>query len=272
MNSNENINLVEPVDQNLNNIEVNENADRAHIEANQIEHVAVVEQPIVQNESDSHQSENIENIELPLQILNQHNHLVNVNYEAPLPNENENIYEDRVNMVNIVEVPRVNTDPNIHTSHRRPYNKKNKGQCGVNIPCLNKGAAIACLVINIILPGFGTMFSGCLPRVFSSSDPEQDNTTEVKRSCIFFWLGILHLFCTLIICVGWVLSLSYGCQLVEMANYPDEDQQENAEQRELELNANENNDNGDNNENRNGDIINEHVNNVEFVPNELHQL
>jgi len=81
--------------------------------------------------------------------------------------------------------------------------------CGHPVPRVSVGAAIACLIINIFFPGFGTMISGCVPN--------ENKIDFIGNCCCFFWLGVLHI-STVIIFVGWILAIVFGVQLITVAN------------------------------------------------------
>jgi len=80
-----------------------------------------------------------------------------------------------------------------------------------HIPKVNKCLAIFILILNIILPGFGTMLLGCcLPEGF----------TEEKGvvCCSLVCTGILQLILTACL-IGWIWSIAFGAVVVNTAFY-----------------------------------------------------
>ena len=64
--------------------------------------------------------------------------------------------------------------------------------------------ALICFILNIFLPGIGTMI----------------NSFFAKRCCEGFAYGILQLLTTALI-VGWVWSIVYGWKIVQKSRHPD---------------------------------------------------
>jgi len=85
--------------------------------------------------------------------------------------------------------------------------------CGHPVPKIDLGVAIACLLINIFIPGLGTMIAGCVPN---------ENRVEfVSNCCCFFWLGVMHMTFTGLL-FGWILAIIFGAQLITAANFTTE--------------------------------------------------
>ena len=72
-----------------------------------------------------------------------------------------------------------------------------------NVPKLSKPLAIFCAVINVILPGFGTITASCL-------------TSEEKVSKTQIYIGLLQ-FLTGVLIVGWIWSMYWSYLLVCMS-------------------------------------------------------
>lgn len=68
---------------------------------------------------------------------------------------------------------------------------------GDGIPKLNTCVAIFVLILNIILPGWGTIFVGLMS----------------GNCCGWFCQGVLQFFLAVIL-VGWIWSIITGCQIL----------------------------------------------------------
>jgi len=78
-----------------------------------------------------------------------------------------------------------------------------------HIPKINMCLAIVILILNIFLPGFGTMLLGCcLPKGFS----EEKGIVCCSLVCI----GILQFIFTVLI-IGWIWSIAFGVIIVHTA-------------------------------------------------------
>ena len=80
--------------------------------------------------------------------------------------------------------------------------------CGRPVPIVSNFSAMAVLILNIFLPGWGTMLVGIAPQKRSENC--------CGDCCCFFWLGWLH-FILWPILVGWILAIILGCQLVAVS-------------------------------------------------------
>jgi hypothetical protein len=96
--------------------------------------------------------------------------------------------------------------PGLMLVNTRPY------VCGLPVPNIGSGGAIAVLILNIFFPGLGTMVCGCIPH--------KEMTSFTGHCCCFFWLGVAHLTLTFF-SVGWILGIVLGCQLITVANMGD---------------------------------------------------
>ena len=79
-----------------------------------------------------------------------------------------------------------------------------------DVPKLNKVLAVVFAIINLILPGFGTMFAACFTQ-------EQ----EVSKAQIA--IGFIQLFTSAII-IGWIWSIYWGYLMVTKAMQEDTQQ------------------------------------------------
>ena len=78
----------------------------------------------------------------------------------------------------------------------------------VNVPQTHKAIAVLCLLTNILLPGFGTMFAAC-----------GGYTDTVSKTQLA--IGVVQ-FLTSFALVGWVLSIYWGYLIVRKAWEEDE--------------------------------------------------
>ncbi|GFO32282.1 nipped-b-like protein b [Plakobranchus ocellatus] len=88
------------------------------------------------------------------------------------------------------------------------------------IPYLPLSLAVTCLVLNILLPGLGTIVSGvsllCCGRARLSTKPDQ-TLTIVCTNCM---VGLAQLFTVTFMLVGWFWAIGWGIHLVSLSgNY-----------------------------------------------------
>lgn len=75
--------------------------------------------------------------------------------------------------------------------------------CGQQIPYLDSTTALIILILNIIIPGLGTMLVGCLGR---------------NANCVaWFLIGLAQDFLTAV-CVGWIWSILTGLAIYKKSN------------------------------------------------------
>ncbi|CAH1792093.1 unnamed protein product [Owenia fusiformis] len=84
------------------------------------------------------------------------------------------------------------------------------------IPYLPLWFAIICLVLNILLPGTGTILSGfgtfcCGRQRLVAADK---TATSTETLCTNFWVGTAQLFTISFMLVGWLWSISWGVLMV----------------------------------------------------------
>jgi len=132
----------------------------------------------------------------------------NIDYNQNL-NQNLNNLDNNINNNLNYILPEVeNRILPISYFYERPEYPK---QCDHPIPKVSPSQAIFCLIVNIVLPGIGTMIAGCII-------PENE-INYTRNCCCIFWLGFLHLILTPVF-VGYIFALVYGCNLIYVSNMP----------------------------------------------------
>ncbi|XP_030854573.1 protein SPEC3-like [Strongylocentrotus purpuratus] len=86
--------------------------------------------------------------------------------------------------------------------------------CRAAIPSMHIAMAVTCLILNIFLPGIGTIVAGFA--VFCCANPGQSDGGKVGTFCLNFWVGILQLFLTLFL-VGWIWAIIWGTVMIAMS-------------------------------------------------------
>jgi len=219
---------------------VNNNLDHNHINANletDVEHHIIENQTNQTNETNqTNQMTNIPIIHTqpiplgtqPIYIQPVHEQLGDLslpiqekssslsNYEpdtdldAPLPTITGNNDVNNINNAN-----HQTTQHPIPNVHHHKYSKSDfPNICGTPIPKIEFGAAIFILVINLFLPGLGTMIVGCII-------PE-NQIYFPTNCCCFFWLGVVHSLFSVIL-IGYILGIVFGCQLIQVSKLNLED-------------------------------------------------
>ncbi|XP_071492645.1 protein SPEC3-like [Diadema antillarum] len=87
--------------------------------------------------------------------------------------------------------------------------------CRAAIPAMPIALAVVCLILNIFLPGIGTIVAGF--SVFCCANPGQSDEGKVGTMCLNFWVGILQLFLVLIFFIGWVWSIMWGVAFIALS-------------------------------------------------------
>lgn len=87
------------------------------------------------------------------------------------------------------------------------------------IPVLPRVAAYACLVLNIIVPGFGTVISGLLVHCMGSTRFATVTSTENRwaSTCTNFVVGLMQLYTLTFCLVGWFWSIGWGVIMVSVS-------------------------------------------------------
>ncbi|XP_022101394.1 protein SPEC3-like [Acanthaster planci] len=87
--------------------------------------------------------------------------------------------------------------------------------CRAAIPSLHIVAAVICLVLNIFLPGIGTIVAGF--SVFCCGNPGQSGGGKFGTFCLNFWVGVLQLLTCWIFLIGWVWSIMWGAAFIGLS-------------------------------------------------------
>ncbi|CAD5121323.1 DgyrCDS9850 [Dimorphilus gyrociliatus] len=109
------------------------------------------------------------------------------------------------------------------TGHKKDDEEKGKTITNTDsyirtaIPYLPQSLAILCLILNILLPGSGTILSGlCLFCCGKSRLASKDNDIMTVL-CVNICIGISQLFTVTFLLVGWFWSLTWGIYMVILA-------------------------------------------------------
>ncbi|XP_052766712.1 uncharacterized protein LOC128207681 [Mya arenaria] len=101
------------------------------------------------------------------------------------------------------------------------------------IPYLPLWVSIVCLILNIIVPGSGTVLSGmCIFCCGKSRIPVKYDQDHVVILCTNTWVGVAQLFTVTFLFVGWFWSLAWGIKMIILSV---QRRQELADQRAIEL-------------------------------------
>ncbi|KAK7103353.1 micronuclear linker histone polyprotein-like [Littorina saxatilis] len=102
------------------------------------------------------------------------------------------------------------------------------------IPALPLPLAVVCLILNIVLPGSGTVVSGMSVLCCSQSRISSKGDTKANTVCVNIFVGAAQLGTVTFFLVGWFWSLAWGVKMVILAV---EHREELKQQREKELQA-----------------------------------
>ncbi|XP_069117324.1 uncharacterized protein [Argopecten irradians] len=102
------------------------------------------------------------------------------------------------------------------------------------IPSLPLWFAITCLVLNILIPGSGTILSGCSILCCGKARIQAKDDQLTVTLCVNVMVGVAQLFTVTFLLVGWFWSLAWGLKMVTIAV---EDRHLKKQQRERELQA-----------------------------------
>ncbi|XP_045187421.2 uncharacterized protein LOC123545166 [Mercenaria mercenaria] len=103
----------------------------------------------------------------------------------------------------------------------------------VAIPYLPLWVAVLCLLLNILIPGSGTILSGlCILCCAKSRVPPKYDPDPVLLICVNTWVGIAQLFTVTFLLVGWFWSIAWGIRMVILSL---EQRRELREQRAIQL-------------------------------------
>lgn len=80
------------------------------------------------------------------------------------------------------------------------------------IPVLPRPVAIVCLILNIVIPGLGTVISGLIAFFLTRRDmPLMSRTSILFVNC---FVGIMQLATIVFLMIGWFWSIAWGCAFV----------------------------------------------------------
>ncbi|XP_072180771.1 uncharacterized protein [Diadema setosum] len=94
--------------------------------------------------------------------------------------------------------------------------KKQPNACRAAIPAMHIGMAVLCLILNICIPGLGTIVAGF--SVYCCGNPGQSGGEKFGTMCLNFWIGILQLATTLIFLIGWIWAIAWGAAFIAMSS------------------------------------------------------
>ncbi|XP_071962377.1 uncharacterized protein [Antedon mediterranea] len=97
------------------------------------------------------------------------------------------------------------------------------------IPYMDVKLAYICLFLNIVIPGLGTILSGFSVLCLSSSTPQDDRKQDevIQLCCSNLCVGLSQMFTITFFLVGWIWSITWGVNMVLLANHHRKTQQEN---------------------------------------------
>ncbi|XP_073248045.1 uncharacterized protein [Porites lutea] len=98
-----------------------------------------------------------------------------------------------------------------------PIKKKKSISAQDAIPILPRSAAIACLILNILIPGLGTVVSGLIAFFLTRREiPLKDRASIL---CVNFFVGIMQLTTIVFLMIGWIWSIVWGCAFVGLSEH-----------------------------------------------------
>ncbi|XP_055495336.1 protein stum-like [Leucoraja erinacea] len=88
------------------------------------------------------------------------------------------------------------------------------------IPYMSRPLALGCLLLNIIVPGTGTIVSGlsllcCSEPATPTGSKSSDETLALV--CLNVWVGISQLFTVPFLLVGWLWSIIWGVMMINLS-------------------------------------------------------
>ncbi|XP_072027663.1 protein SPEC3-like [Amphiura filiformis] len=87
--------------------------------------------------------------------------------------------------------------------------------CRAAIPAMHIGMAVFCLIVNIFMPGIGTIFAGF--SVFCCANKGASGGEMVATLCINFWVGLLQIGTVWFFFLGWIWSIMWGAAFLGMS-------------------------------------------------------
>lgn len=85
-----------------------------------------------------------------------------------------------------------------------------------SIPAMSKPVAVTCLVLNVVLPGFGTFISGLTVLCGSHVRPKG----ATRRSVVWAnsWVALLQFLLTFLLLLGWIWSIMWGTAFLTISD------------------------------------------------------
>jgi len=105
--------------------------------------------------------------------------------------------------------------PQIATTTVVKTNQNNNSSMRQAIPELPMAVAIILLIVNIFLPGIGTIIAGFC--VFCCGNIGASDGSKFGTFCINFWVGIAQIFLIPFFFIGWVWSIMWGAAFIAIA-------------------------------------------------------
>ncbi|XP_033632365.1 protein SPEC3-like [Asterias rubens] len=105
-------------------------------------------------------------------------------------------------MTTVVQQPQQGAVTTVVVTEKQP------NACRQAIPALHIAAAVPCLILNIFLPGIGTIVAGF--SVFCCGNPGQEGAGKVGTCCLNIFVGLLQLLTCWIFLIGWIWSIMWG--------------------------------------------------------------
>ncbi|KAJ7365426.1 hypothetical protein OS493_005533 [Desmophyllum pertusum] len=94
-----------------------------------------------------------------------------------------------------------------------------KGNTGISaqeaIPVLPRSVAIICLILNILIPGSGTVISGLIAFFLTRRDLPLMSRTSIL--CVNCFVGVMQLSTIVFLMIGWIWSIAWGCAFVGLS-------------------------------------------------------
>ena len=83
---------------------------------------------------------------------------------------------------------------------------------------MHPAVAIVLCIVNICIPGFGTIISGFLA-LCGAANPDSHSHSKIATFCVNFWVGLLQLATVIIFLLGWVWSIIWGIMFITQSQF-----------------------------------------------------
>ncbi|XP_058881043.1 protein SPEC3-like [Acipenser ruthenus] len=111
--------------------------------------------------------------------------------------------------------------------HSEDINRKTAGIVGA-IPIMTTPLAVICLLLNIVIPGTGTVLSGltllCRPVPSALAGGVGGSDERLALVCLNLWVGLAQLFTVTFLLIGWVWSITWGVIMLSLSSQRRSDQ------------------------------------------------